>query len=620
MQEFIELLDKSEGCLVNIGDVCTTIELGGKTYSCENIEDSIDGLEKYHNKKVKAFIWKNTTAKLSNIELWVEKIADIMREQDCLLYYEEINAQYQGNSTKFLMNSGLACMEGVCQPGMDNLFEKYNLQEKQNYDVKNEEKLEKDEFSGTTVTGYLTWLEKSIWKNNKVNEFIRVYSYDKQKENQDSEENHPFLTVVTRTQGRRPEALRETLLSLAAQTDGDFEVLIMGHKLNQEQRELVETIIDETESELRKKIRLVPVEYGGRTTPINEAFRQAKGQYAAILDDDDIVFDNWVEEFKKKAEEAPGAVLHAYVIMQDWMTVKTKEGDEALRACGSPSKVYCKKFNWLSQVYANACPPVGLAFPVYAFQKWGIEFDEELDTTEDWDYLMRVGFLCGVADITTPTCIYRWWVNAESSQTVHSKELWAKNHKKIQKKFESVPIVFPEGYSKKIDTFIRSKGSIVDGSDDGIFYGEECPLYVDLGTGFSEKNVLKENGVVEQNNFTYLYELPQENIYSLRWDPTENKDKMVENLQVILKDENGDSTKVSQIYTNGIKLGGKICFLKNDPQIYFKVDKNKKYKSVCITGTIHGEIPDTIIDALTRNKTKAYAKKALKKVYHMVRK
>ena len=95
---------------------------------------------------------------------------------------------------------------------------------------------------------------------------------------------------------------------------------------------------------------------------------------------------------------------------------------------------------------------------------------------------------------------------------------------------------------------------------------------------------------------------------------------MVENLQVILEDENGNSTKVSQIYTNGIKLGGKICFLKNDPQIYFKVDKNKKYKSVCITGKIHGEIPDTIIDALTRNKTKAYAKKALKKVYHMVRK
>ena len=80
MQEFIELLDKSEGCLVNIGDACTTIELGGKKYSCENIEDSIDGLEKYRNKKVKAFIWKNTAVKLSNIELWLEKIADIIIE------------------------------------------------------------------------------------------------------------------------------------------------------------------------------------------------------------------------------------------------------------------------------------------------------------------------------------------------------------------------------------------------------------------------------------------------------------------------------------------------------------------------------------------------------------
>ncbi|HVF19852.1 MAG TPA: hypothetical protein VNA14_06385, partial [Mycobacteriales bacterium] len=41
----------------------------------------------------------------------------------------------------------------------------------------------------------------------------------------DRDAGRPFLSVLTRTQGRRPETLRELLLCLAAQTSDDFELL-----------------------------------------------------------------------------------------------------------------------------------------------------------------------------------------------------------------------------------------------------------------------------------------------------------------------------------------------------------------------------------------------------------
>ena len=43
----------------------------------------------------------------------------------------------------------------------------------------------------------------------------------------DFADDAPFLSVVMRTQGKRTNALKEALLCLNAQTDQDFEVIVM---------------------------------------------------------------------------------------------------------------------------------------------------------------------------------------------------------------------------------------------------------------------------------------------------------------------------------------------------------------------------------------------------------
>ena len=69
---------------------------------------------------------------------------------------------------------------------------------------------------------------------------------------------------------------------------------------------------------------------------------------------------------------------------------------------------------------------------------------------QDWDYLQRVAMLAGVTDIKKVTCIYRWWVNTESSQTVHSKAEWNYNYELIQKKMCSLPMIFPEAGTRQL--------------------------------------------------------------------------------------------------------------------------------------------------------------------------
>ncbi len=237
--------------------------------------------------------------------------------------------------------------------------------------------------------------------------------------------HHPFVSIIMRTQGRRSEGLCEVLLGLYSQSCQDFEVILIGHKLDAEQDKLVNRIIDYQPEEFKKKIRYYKLDVGGRTLPLNFGFAHARGQYAIILDDDDLILEDWIEDFKKTAQIKSGMIIHSFSFKQTWASNPTEWGIHALRAETAPSVEYCIPYNVISQTYENHCPPVSLAFPLQPFREHGIIFDETLDCAEDWDYLMRLSVITGITDTMHPTSIYRWWQNAESSQTVCNKETWS---------------------------------------------------------------------------------------------------------------------------------------------------------------------------------------------------
>lgn len=421
----------------------------------------------------------------------------------------------------------------------------------------------------SAVSDFLNELYEK-YGQEKVERFIKGdYEYS---------DDAPFLSVIMRTQGHRPEALSEVLLSLCGQSDLDFEVLIMGHNLDNEGKESVLSIIKNLPDYMDGKVRLIEVEGGNRTTPLSRGFEEAKGRYVSILDDDDLVFEDWVEAFHKIENENKGKILHTYCVAQDWMNVKNKYGETVLVSVSGFRTIYCTDFELVRQLSQNYCPTFSLAFPSVAYKLLGIHFDEALTTTEDWDFLMRTALICGVADNPTITGIYRMWINAENSATLHNKKEWDNNRKYIQKKFMSDSILVP-----KKDTH-----SIISKSSTDVYSSRlntnEFTFLLDDGSGFMSHPTIfpeftGENGkwqarVSDFGGF--------EAIKAIRIDPLVSGTMTVKNFSIQIKDENGNTTyaKINKKRTNGVFMNDAVVFLGDDPQIRFDIKKPAKLSSI----------------------------------------
>ena len=259
----------------------------------------------------------------------------------------------------------------------------------------------------------------------------------------------PFLSVLLRTQGRRPQELREALLGLAAQTVDDFEVLLLVHRPEEAARRLVEQVVEDQPPSLRRRIRMIGVEHGGRSAPLNEGLRLARGRYVAIHDDDDIAFAHWVEQFQRQAGDFPGRVVRGLPLRQE--VTRAQVGTEAgVRATASPEPVFSETFSVPEHLAAGQSPPICFAFPRSLHRDFGLAFDEELDTSEDLDFLLAAAELAGVQDAGEIVGIYRWWTDQESSQTVHDPEEWSAGYQRILDRVHARPYLLPAGATRQL--------------------------------------------------------------------------------------------------------------------------------------------------------------------------
>lgn len=258
-----------------------------------------------------------------------------------------------------------------------------------------------------------------------------------------------FLTVVTRTQGRRIEELREVLLCLMAQEDQDFHVLVMGHNLDLARQLAVENLISDLPVKFQERVELVRLEGGNRATPLNEAFARSRARYVAMLDDDDLVFGHWTKTFHTLANSERGKLLRATCMTQRWKRMEVN-GRKAVAAIGPLESPYPASFDLLDHLIENRTPLHSIAFPKSLYRDLGFRFDNELSTAEDWDFIIRVAPIAGVASSPEVTCIYRRWENGDHSQAVHDQAEWDFNYGKTLKKIDSAPILLPTGTSKRL--------------------------------------------------------------------------------------------------------------------------------------------------------------------------
>ena len=411
-----------------------------------------------------------------------------------------------------------------------------------------------------------------------------------------------FLTVVVRTQGKRPDMLTDVLLCLQAQTDPDFEIVIICHRAAAADSARVEELVKDMPASFRAKIRVVKTDEGERGAPVNLGFALARGQYAACLDDDDLVFDHWVQAFQQASQDHYGMILHANVLTQAWAVLSTDhKGRQEISAAGQPNGQYCIPYGTLEQQYENQCPFMGLAFPLSLFRRMHILLDEELTSTEDWDYLQRTAGIAGVYDLNETTAIYRQWNTRDTSHEVVSFEEWEDNYKRSAEGVMQVPILLNgEEATKCRRDLVGMQSSELKGRS---CFMKDAVLFWSQGEGFSDEQHIRAPAIVRDGYVQVVFPLEAwrgaQYATMIRIDPSDETLFCLKDISVSIQDE----AKKEQTFTihdaretNGIEEDGKVLFLSVDPKMIFELPERTKIRMVMFRAKINYECPRSLAE------------------------
>ena len=486
--------------------------------------------------------------------------------------------------------------------------------------------MKKDMKYSSSINEYFSWVEQNIPADTALCKAAKVYREEALAEKEEKDPAAPFLTVITRTQGKRPDMLCDVLLSLTGQSNTDFELLIMAHNVTEEQKASVSELIDELPEWMRQKTRLVPVVGGTRSTPLNAGFAEARGSYVAVLDDDDLIFDHWVETFYQLSQKYEGRILHSYSVIQDWETVG-KTLPNTPRVAGAPENTYCCDFDYINQLGLNKCPFCALAFPASLYKKMGLRFDETLTTTEDWDFLMRSAFLVGVADSSEITFLYRNWLNAENSSSLHAQEEWRKNSNYVVKRFSKTPIILPVGGLKKYYDEILEADALYSEDMDN------TEMFYDDGSGIAPDKLLRRKNSFDHRKYPFVYDAggaESIKLCGIRFDPRLKGNFSLKHLLISVVKANDEVVDfgLKDIRTNGYILKEKILFVKSDPQIVLHFSSPMEVKEVRIGCVMKETLTDAELDAVLLSRARfggigeqrrSFAYRVARKLYRIVK-
>ena len=299
---------------------------------------------------------------------------------------------------------------------------------------------------GTPIHRLLLQIREQASEGAIVNQFVRAYLPVEQPTRDEPAEPDtvPFLSVLVRTQGKRTSTFMETILSLAAQTVQDFEVLVLAHDMTSEAIADLQKTVGSFDGNFTERVRVIRVEGGGRARPLNVGVREARVRMWPRLTTMMLRSRNWVEEFQRTAMARPGSAIRTIVAEQPIESVPWADGP-GYTARGSTNIPFPDRFDLWEHMFENKSPFCGFAFPRSAFTVMGVRFDETLPVVEDWDVILQVALLCGVADNAGVTSLYRRWEGGESSLSQHRADEWNRARDKVLARIDARTIPLPPG-------------------------------------------------------------------------------------------------------------------------------------------------------------------------------
>lgn len=187
--------------------------------------------------------------------------------------------------------------------------------------------------------------------------------------------------------------IKEAIDSILGQTFGDFEFLIV----DDGSTDLTSIILDEyAKKDQRVKITTNP-QCLGLTKSLNNALKQAQGEFIARMDDDDISFKNRFEKQRDFMEKNPDVVLagaFAFLINENGDTI----GEKKLAVASEEIK---RKLLFNNQIIHS------LWFARRDILiKEGL-YNEKFKKAQDYDFVLRLGGKYKIANLPENLLKYR---------------------------------------------------------------------------------------------------------------------------------------------------------------------------------------------------------------------
>jgi SAM-dependent methyltransferase len=252
------------------------------------------------------------------------------------------------------------------------------------------------------------------------------------------------FTVIMRTQGRRLGGLLDALTCLAAQTNDDFDVLLMVHTGSPERVEAVRELVSEFDPGFASRVVVSEVpQGGGRCRPLNQALEQVTSPNVAFLDDDDVVTADWIEAFASAA--GPGSIVRSQSAARYVSPSPDPERVPSLISSGLEFR-YARAFDLGQHLWKNQTPICAFAVSRELLETFSLRFDEDFVVLEDWEFLLRCASLGEVRDTGRLTSIVHLMLDSgESSRSAHTEAIWKALERVEQDRLNARPLLLPRG-------------------------------------------------------------------------------------------------------------------------------------------------------------------------------
>lgn len=247
----------------------------------------------------------------------------------------------------------------------------------------------------------------------------------------------PFLSVVVPAGTIGEQALRETLLCLAAQDDVDFEVLLTVPADGEAAAAAARAVADQP-ALARERVRIVRAPATTPGAARNAGLAEARGRYVAVLPAGDLVLGSWVGVLHAAETSSGGGLLRTVGVTQDHVMTEVA-GLPAVRAVGSPLSTSPARFSLWQHAAEPLTPPAAWAWPRSLVEEHHVAYDETVSDDPDWELLVRLAQLVGVVDLETVTSLRRGWSDAA-----------VPTHDTAREAIDARPLVLPPGEVRRL--------------------------------------------------------------------------------------------------------------------------------------------------------------------------